>query len=70
MAKREVGRRQRRVDKFSAKAPVYENARMLSHAGELLCFCDLKKLQWYEVGPPLPIARITVLPTGCLSPGH
>eukprot|EP00884_Botryococcus_braunii_P003253 jgi/Botrbrau1/12929/Bobra.92_1s0009.1 len=46
--RKEAGRRQRRVDKFSAKAPVYENARMLSRNGDLLCYCDLKKLQWYE----------------------
>ena len=27
---------------------VYGNCIMLSHMGELLCHCDLKKLEWYE----------------------
>jgi hypothetical protein len=26
---------------------VYDNCRMLSTTGELLCFCDMRKLQWY-----------------------
>ena len=37
--------------KFSAKRQVYENCRMLSQAGELLCFCDMRKVRWYEVRP-------------------
>ncbi|EFJ44334.1 hypothetical protein VOLCADRAFT_95512 [Volvox carteri f. nagariensis] len=26
---------------------VYQNCRMLSHEGQLLCFCDSRKLRWY-----------------------
>ena len=42
-------KRRRVIEKFTSKGPVYENCRMLSAHGELLCFCDLRKLQWYEV---------------------
>ncbi|GLI59187.1 hypothetical protein VaNZ11_001019 [Volvox africanus] len=54
-----VGRRSRRepgaahaqrswlVEKFSAKTQVYQNCRMLSREGQLLCFCDTRKLNWY-----------------------
>lgn len=35
--------------KFSAKRQVYENCRMLSQDGTLLCFCDMRKVRWYEV---------------------
>jgi hypothetical protein len=42
------------AQKFSAKKQVYENCRMLSQDGALLCFCDLKKINWYEV-MPLPL---------------
>eukprot|EP00873_Tetraselmis_striata_P010402 jgi/Tetstr1/430666/TSEL_020459.t1 len=38
---------ERLVQKFSAKAPVYENCRMLSQEGELLCHCDRRKMRWY-----------------------
>lgn len=41
--------RARLVKKFSAKSAVYENCKMFSLEGELLCFCDLRKLTWYEV---------------------
>ena len=37
----------RLVDKFSAKGPVYDNCRMLSMDGQLLCFCDRRKLEWW-----------------------
>eukprot|EP00879_Flechtneria_rotunda_P011906 GHRR01012435.1.p1 GENE.GHRR01012435.1~~GHRR01012435.1.p1 ORF type:complete len:931 (+),score=387.60 GHRR01012435.1:2246-5038(+) len=39
--------RERMIKKFSAKTQVYDNCRMLSVTGELLCFCDMRKLQWY-----------------------
>ena len=29
----------------SCMAQVYQNARMLSQDGDLLCYCDLKKLE-------------------------
>jgi hypothetical protein len=29
------------------QAPVYENCRMLSRDGDLLCFCDRAKVNWY-----------------------
>ncbi|EFJ44336.1 hypothetical protein VOLCADRAFT_106481 [Volvox carteri f. nagariensis] len=35
------------IEKFSAKTQVYQNCRMLSHEGQLLCFCDSRKLRWY-----------------------
>lgn len=40
-------RRARMIRKFSTKSQVYENCRMLSRDGELLCFCDSRKLAWY-----------------------
>ena len=46
---RQASLRARLVKKFSAKSAVYENCKMFSQDGELLCFCDLRKLTWYEV---------------------
>ncbi|KAL0022097.1 hypothetical protein WJX79_008401 [Trebouxia sp. C0005] len=45
---RQAAQKARLVKKFSAKSAVYENCKMLSQEGELLCFCDLRKLTWYE----------------------
>ena len=42
-------RRQRLIKSFCAKAPVYENCRMLSHDVVPLSFIDYRKLTWYEV---------------------
>ena len=42
-------RRRRLIRSFCAKAPVYENCRMLSHDGDPLSFIDYRKLAWYEV---------------------
>ena len=39
--------RERYIAKFSRKSPVYEDCQMLSTSGELLCYCDLKKVKWY-----------------------
>ncbi len=44
-----ASRRQMRVSKFSARAPVYQNCKMLSADGSLLCHCDIRKLKWYQV---------------------
>jgi hypothetical protein len=49
---RQAAQKARLVKKFSAKSAVYENCKMLSQEGELLCFCDLRKLTWYEVSCP------------------
>lgn len=38
---------ERLVRKFAAKEPVYDNCRMLSKGGELLCYCDRQKVNWY-----------------------
>lgn len=35
------------IEKFSCKKPVYENCRILAPDGEMLCFCDYKKMNWY-----------------------
>jgi cation-transporting P-type ATPase D len=35
------------VAKFSVKKDIYENCRMLAPDGEVLCFCDHKKANWY-----------------------
>lgn len=35
------------ADRFSSKKEVYENCRMLSSNGELLCYTDRKRLEWY-----------------------
>lgn len=32
---------------FCCCRQVYDNCRMLSTTGELLCFCDMRKLTWY-----------------------
>ena len=42
------------AQKFSAKRKVYENCRMLSQDGSLLCFCDMRKINWYEVSLSVP----------------
>lgn len=34
------------VNRFRAKGPVYDNCRMLSMDGRLLCYCDRRKLEW------------------------
>lgn len=52
---RAASRRQMRVSKFSARTPVYQNCKMLSADGSLLCHCDLRKLNWYQVGPTLKL---------------
>lgn len=58
-----VADRQRRlarlVDKFSAKGPVYDNCRMLSMDGKLLCFCDRRKLEWCV---PLLFFKLYIFP--------
>ena len=46
-------RRQFMAQKFSANRQVYENCRMLSKQGELLCFCDARKVAWYEASRSL-----------------
>ena len=46
---RAAAQKQRLVQKFSAKSAVYENCKMYSQDGDLLCYCDLRKLVWYEV---------------------
>ncbi|CAI7830063.1 unnamed protein product [Closterium sp. NIES-53] len=35
------------IKKFSCQGPVYENCRIYSGDGRLLCFCDKRKLEWY-----------------------
>ncbi|KAK9816641.1 hypothetical protein WJX72_003201 [[Myrmecia] bisecta] len=45
---RQAALHRKRVQKFSAHSPVYENCKMLSMDGELLCYCDKRKLLWYE----------------------
>ncbi|GAX75756.1 hypothetical protein CEUSTIGMA_g3199.t1 [Chlamydomonas eustigma] len=35
------------IQKFSAKSQVYQNAQMLSKEGDLLCYCDTRKIEWY-----------------------
>jgi len=56
-------RRQRLIKSFCAKAPVYENCRMLSHDGVPLSFIDYRKLTWYEVSscPCLKICLLCLL---------
>jgi len=58
-------------ERYTCKAPVYENCRMVAPDGELLSNCDTKKAQWYlERGlaeqikdSPLTI-RLTFEPNG------
>eukprot|EP00210_Caulerpa_lentillifera_P000734 g711.t1 len=39
--------RQKTVLIYSAKTKVYENCTILSKEGELLCYCDRRRLDWY-----------------------
>ena len=39
--------RQRLAERFGSKKEVYENCRMLAATGELLCYTDRKRLEWY-----------------------
>lgn len=39
--------RQKTVLIYSAKTKVYENCTILSQEGELLCYCDRRRLDWY-----------------------
>jgi cation-transporting P-type ATPase D len=39
--------KERLGEKFGVKKEVYENCRMLSKSGEMLCFTDKKRLLWY-----------------------
>ena len=59
---RQAALKARLVKKFSAKSAVYENCKMLSQDGELLCFCDLRKLTWYEVGISDILVQLPELP--------
>lgn len=34
------------IEKFSAKSVVYEQCRLMSREGHLLCHCDRRKIQW------------------------
>lgn len=47
---KQAAQKERLVKKFSAKSAVYENCKMYSQDMQLLCYCDLRKLTWYEVG--------------------
>lgn len=40
--------RQLFVQKFSCKAPVYQNCKIYANDGRLLCYCDQRKLQWLD----------------------
>ena len=40
-------RRSAFVERFTSKKKAYENCKMLSVEGEVLCFCDSKKARWY-----------------------
>ena len=37
------------IKRFSCKKPVYESCQMLAPDGQLLCYCDTKKMNWYIV---------------------
>ncbi|KAK8490104.1 hypothetical protein V6N11_081573 [Hibiscus sabdariffa] len=39
--------RQLFIQKFSCKSPVYHNCRIYTNDGQLLCYCDRRKLEWY-----------------------
>eukprot|EP00897_Mesotaenium_endlicherianum_P003422 jgi/Mesen1/3107/ME000184S02174 len=39
--------REQFIQKFSCRAPVYDNCRIYGGDDRLLCFCDKKKLEWY-----------------------
>ena len=39
--------KEKTVERFSCKKPIYESCKMLAPDGEALCFCDTKKMNWY-----------------------
>ena len=41
------GRRELLEKRYSAKTKVYEECKLLAPDGELLCYCDSKKIKWY-----------------------
>ncbi|CAI2385933.1 unnamed protein product [Moneuplotes crassus] len=49
-AKKKIGkqeRRQRVIENFSLKKPIYENCMILAPDSQILCKCDKKKVEWY-----------------------
>lgn len=40
-------KRAQHITNFTRKSPAYENCKMFSREGDLLCFCDKKKVKWY-----------------------
>jgi cobalt/nickel-transporting P-type ATPase D len=46
IARKQINR-EKIIQKFSCKKPVYENCHMYAPDGELLCYCDHKKMNWY-----------------------
>lgn len=39
--------RDKTAEKFSCKHPIYESCQMQAPDGEVLCYCDSKKMNWY-----------------------
>ena len=44
---KKIERKKRRIKEFICKKPIYENYKMIAPDGEMLCFCDKKKMNWY-----------------------
>lgn len=42
-----IERQNRRIKQFTCKKPVYENCKMLDPNGNMLCHCNIKKMNWY-----------------------
>lgn len=63
------------IKKFSCKKPVYENCKMVAPDGEMLCFCDKRKMLWYlekglaiqvELDPPTFKLKFEPNSRGCV----
>ncbi|GMH33336.1 hypothetical protein BSKO_01170 [Bryopsis sp. KO-2023] len=46
-AKDQEAARKKLVESFKSKSKVYDNCMMLSVDGDLLCYCDRRRLDWY-----------------------
>jgi len=67
------------IKKFSCKKPVYENCRMLAPDGEMLCYCDKRKMNWYlerglaeqiQANPPIFKLKFEPNSRGCIDEGN
>jgi hypothetical protein len=64
-SERRAALKARLIKKFSAQSPVYENCRMLSREGEVLCYCDMRRLEWCGTFPAVLCYVVALLKLCC-----